>query len=145
VIAGPDGVERPAQMGSYGVGVSRLLGAIIEASHDDAGIIWPESVAPFDIGLVNLKPGDPACDEACETSYRALQAAGRAVLYDETDERPGAKFARMDLIGLPWQMIVGPKGLAAGEVEIKNRRTGERSSAPLEAVLNGLTAERKGG
>jgi prolyl-tRNA synthetase len=144
VVAGPDGVERPAQMGSYGVGVSRLLGAIIEASHDEAGIVWPESVAPFDIGLVNLKPGDPACDEACATAYRALQAAGREVLYDETDERPGAKFARMDLIGLPWQMIVGPKGLADGTVEIKNRRTGERSSAPLEAVLNGLTAEARG-
>ena len=144
VIAGPDGVERPAQMGSYGVGVSRLVGAIIEASHDEAGIIWPESVAPFDLGLVNLKPGDAACDAACETSYRALQGAGRAVLYDETDERPGAKFARMDLIGLPWQMIVGPKGLAEGKVEIKNRATGERSSAPLEEALAGLTTAGQG-
>jgi prolyl-tRNA synthetase len=140
VVAGPDGVERPAHMGSYGVGVSRLLGAIIEASHDEAGIIWPESVAPYHVGLINLRPGDEACDGACEQAYAALKAAGRDVLYDETDERPGGKFARMDLIGLPWQLVIGPKGLASGEVELKRRATGERENLSLEAALNRLTA-----
>jgi prolyl-tRNA synthetase len=144
VAAGPDGVERPLQMGSYGVGVSRLLGAIIEANHDEAGIIWPEAVAPFDMGLINLRPGDPACDEACERTYAAIHASGQTVLYDDTPERPGAKFAAMDLIGLPWQMVVGPKGVAAGEIEIKNRRTGERSTAPFQKVLDGLAAKAGG-
>jgi prolyl-tRNA synthetase len=143
VVAGPDGVERPVQMGSYGVGVSRLLGALIEANHDEAGIIWPESVAPFDLGLINLRPGDAACDEACERLYRASEAAGQSVLYDDTRDRPGEKFARMDLIGLPWQTIVGPKGLADGIVEIKSRRTGERSTAKLDEVLAGLTVKAR--
>jgi prolyl-tRNA synthetase len=138
VAAGPDGVERSMHMGSYGVGVSRLLGAILEASHDEAGIIWPEAVAPFDVGLINLRPGDPDCDAACERLYAAGQAAGQAVLYDDTPERPGAKFARMDLIGLPWQTVVGPKGLAEGSVEVKRRSTGEKHTAPLASVLDGL-------
>jgi prolyl-tRNA synthetase len=125
-------------MGSYGVGVSRLLGAILEASHDENGIIWPEAVAPFDVGLINLRPGDPDCDAACERLYAAGQAAGQAVLYDDTAERPGAKFARMDLIGLPWQTVVGPKGLAEGSVEVKRRATGEKHTAPLASVLDGL-------
>jgi len=140
VIAGPDGVERPAQMGSYGVGVSRLLGAIIEASHDEAGIIWPESVAPFRVGIVNLRPGDTAVDSACETAYRALTAAGHEPLLDDTDGRVGAKFAAMDLIGLPWQLIIGPKGLADGVVELKRRANGERQTLPLEAALQALSA-----
>ncbi|HYF23156.1 MAG TPA: proline--tRNA ligase [Caulobacteraceae bacterium] len=140
VVAGPDGAERPVHMGSYGVGVSRLLGAIIEAGHDENGIVWPEAVAPFDIGLVNLRPGDAACDAACDHAYAALRAAGREVLYDDTDERPGGKFARMDLIGLPWQLVIGPKGLADGTVEIKRRSTGERHSASLESVLSRLAA-----
>jgi prolyl-tRNA synthetase len=140
VVAGPDGVERPVHMGSYGVGVSRLVGGIIEASHDDAGIIWPESVAPFDVGLISLRQGDAACDAACETAYKALKAQGREVLYDDTDERPGGKFARMDLIGVPWQLIIGPKGLAEGVVEIKQRATGERQTLSLEAALNRFAA-----
>jgi prolyl-tRNA synthetase len=143
VVAGPDGVERPVQMGSYGVGVSRLLGALIEANHDEAGIIWPESVAPFDLGLINLRPGDAACDEACERLYRASEAAGQSVLYDDTRDRPGEKFARMDLIGLPWQTIVGPKGLADGIVEIKSRRTGERSTAKLMTVARAMPPSRR--
>ncbi len=141
-VQGPDGQQVPVQMGSYGVGVSRLLGAIIEASHDDAGIIWPESVAPFDVGIVNMRQGDAACDAACETAYNALKAAGREVLYDDTDARGGAKFATMDLIGLPWQLIVGPKGIAEGVVEIKNRKTGERHTASLDSVLDGLTKSK---
>ncbi|MBO9546772.1 proline--tRNA ligase [Caulobacter sp.] len=141
-IQGPDGQQVPAQMGSYGVGVSRLLGAIIEASHDEGGIIWPESVAPFDVGIVNMRQGDAACDAACETAYNALKAAGKDVLYDDTDARGGAKFATMDLIGLPWQLIVGPKGIAEGVVEIKNRKTGERHTASLESVLDGLTKSK---
>jgi prolyl-tRNA synthetase len=140
VIAGPDGVERPAQMGSYGVGVSRLVGAIIEASHDEGGTIWPDSVAPFGVGIVNLRPGDAAVDAACEQAYAALTAAGKEPLLDDRDERPGAKFASLDLVGLPWQLIIGPKGLADGVVEIKRRSTGERQSLPLEAALKAIGA-----
>ncbi|GGZ37264.1 proline--tRNA ligase [Asticcacaulis endophyticus] len=138
-VNGPDGTQTHVHMGSYGVGVSRLIGGIIEASHDDAGIIWPESVAPFDVALINLRVGDAACDAACEKAYAALEAAGKSVLYDDTDDRPGAKFASMDLIGIPWQLIIGPKGLAEGKVEIKHRKTGERHTAEFDAVLDQLT------
>ncbi|MDH4387054.1 MAG: proline--tRNA ligase [Caulobacter sp.] len=137
-VTGPDGQDRAVHMGSYGVGVSRLLGAIIEASHDDAGIIWPESVAPYDVGILNLKTGDGACDAACEQAYAALAAAGRSVLYDDTSERAGAKFATMDLIGIPWQIVVGPKSIAEGNVELKNRATGERSTRSMTDVLDKL-------
>ena len=126
VVAGPDGREVPVEMGSYGVGVSRLVGAIIEASHDDAGIVWPESVAPFELGLVNLKAGDAKTDAVCDALYAKLTQAGKDVLYDDTAERPGAKFAGMDLIGLPWQVVVGPRGLEKGLVELKNRKTGAK-------------------
>ncbi len=141
VVNGPEG-EITVHMGSYGVGVSRLLGAIIEASHDEAGIVWPESVAPFDVGLINLRAGDAACDAACDKAYKALTAAGREVLYDDRDDRPGAKFASMDLIGIPWQLIIGPKGLAEGKVELKNRATGERQTAGFDEVLAQLTATK---
>ncbi len=140
VVAGPDGVERPFQGGSYGVGVSRLVGALIEANHDEAGIIWPESVAPFKVGLANLKVGDAATDAACEKIYAALERAGVDVLYDDTDERPGAKFAKLDLIGLPYQVIVGPKGLAAGTVELKTRRGAAREQLSLDEAILRLTA-----
>ena len=140
VVACPDGADRPAQMGSYGVGVSRLVGALIEASHDDAGIIWPDSVAPFGVGIVSLRSGDAAVDAACEQAYAALEAAGREPLYDDTEERAGAKFASMDLIGLPWQLIVGPKGVAEGKVELKRRATGERQSLPMDEALKVLGA-----
>jgi prolyl-tRNA synthetase len=136
VVSGPDGVERPVQMGSYGVGVSRLLGAIIEASHDEAGIIWPDPVAPFGVGIVNLRPGDAATDRACEEAYAVLTEAGKEPLLDDTDERPGGKFAAMDLIGLPWQLIIGPRGLAEGKVEVKRRATGERHTLPLADALS---------
>ena len=135
MITGPDGTDRPAQCGSYGVGVSRLVGAIIEASHDDAGIVWPEAVAPFAVGLANLKVGDAATDAACAKIYGALTKAGVDVLYDDTDSRPGEKFARFDLIGLPHQVIVGPKSLVEGNVEVKTRRTGARETLPLAAAL----------
>jgi prolyl-tRNA synthetase len=138
-VAGPDGVERAVQMGSYGVGVSRLAGAIIEASHDEDGIIWPDPVAPYGVGILNLKPGDAAVDAACEQAYAALTAAGKEPLLDDTDERPGGKFATMDLIGLPWQLIIGPRGLAEGTVELKRRATGERQSLSLEAALKAIT------
>jgi prolyl-tRNA synthetase len=139
VVSGPDGVERPVQMGSYGVGISRLLGAIIEASHDEAGIIWPDAVAPFDVGIISLRPGDALVDAACESAYAALTSAGLEPLYDETDERPGGKFAAMDLIGLPWQLIIGPRGLAEGNVELKRRASGERRSLPLDQALAAIT------
>ncbi len=143
-VAGPDGAERPVHMGSYGVGVSRLLGAIIEASHDEAGIIWPVSVAPFHVGLVNLKPGDAGTDAACTKLYGELEAAGVEVLYDDTDNRPGAKFATMDLIGLPWQLVVGPRGLEKNEVELKERAGGAKEAMSPEAAVNKLVAALKG-
>ncbi|MBI1406914.1 MAG: proline--tRNA ligase [Caulobacter sp.] len=139
-VAGPDGQARPVHMGSYGVGVSRLLGAIIEASHDDGGIIWPDAVAPFDVAIINLKSGDAACDAACEKIYAGVKASGKSALYDDRDERAGAKFATMDLIGIPRQIVVGPKSIAEGNVEIKVRATGERSVASLDEALAGLTA-----
>ena len=126
------------ESGSYGIGVSRLVGAIIEASHDELGIVWPAPVAPFDIGLINLKPGDAGCDAACDRLYRALEAAGLEVLYHDTDERPGAKFAAMDLIGLPWQVIVGPRGLKEGVVEVKRRASGERQNVKLDELSPAL-------
>ena len=135
VVSGPDGAQVPVEMGSYGIGVSRLAGAIIEASHDDAGIIWPEAVAPFKVGLINLRAGDAKCDAACADLYGKLNAAGIETLYDDREESAGAKFAEMDLIGLPWQLVVGPRGLAAGKVELKERRTGTREEMPAEAAL----------
>jgi prolyl-tRNA synthetase len=134
-----DGGQVHPQMGSYGVGVSRLMGAIIEASHDEGGIVWPESVAPFKVGLVNMRADDPACAEAADGLYGRLEAAGVETLYDDRDERGGAKFATMDLIGLPWQLIVGPKGLAGGVVELKRRATGEREELSVESALARLT------
>jgi prolyl-tRNA synthetase len=126
VVAGPDGSERPVQMGSYGIGPSRLVAAIIEAFHDEAGIKWPEAVAPFQVAILNLKQGDPATDKACETLYRELADNGVETLYNDLDERPGSKFASTDLIGIPWQVLVGPKGLAAGKLELKRRADGAR-------------------
>ncbi|MGE0212328.1 MAG: proline--tRNA ligase [Parvibaculaceae bacterium] len=135
VVQGPDGQPITIQSGSYGIGVSRLPAAIIEASHDEAGIIWPEPVAPFKVGLINIKSGDPETDAACDRIYRALEAKGVEVLYDDRDDRPGAKYAVMDLVGIPWQVIIGPRGLKDGEAEIKNRRTGEREKMPLDRVV----------
>jgi prolyl-tRNA synthetase len=137
-VAAPDGTEHFVHMGSYGVGVSRLVGGIIEASHDEAGIIWPDSVAPFAVGLINLKSGDKATDAAAEAIYERLNNAGITVLYDDLDARAGAKFASMDLIGLPWQVIVGPKGVERGEVEIKRRATGARETLGIDAAVNRL-------
>ncbi|MDR6953689.1 prolyl-tRNA synthetase [Ancylobacter sp. 3268] len=134
-VTGPDGVERPVHMGSYGIGPSRLVAAIIEASHDENGIIWPDAIAPFKVGILNLKVGDAATDAACEQIYAALTAQGVDVLYDDTEERPGSKFATADLIGLPWQIIVGPKGLAAGTVELKRRADGARENLSVESAL----------
>jgi prolyl-tRNA synthetase len=135
VVAAPDGVERPIHGGSYGVGVSRLVGAIIEASHDDAGIVWPDEVAPFRVAILNLKQGGADTDAACEKLYGELTARGLDVLYHDLDERPGGKFAAMDLIGIPWQLMVGPRSLAEGKVELKRRADGTRELlTPAEAV-----------
>ena len=134
-VTGPDGKPVPVHMGSYGIGVSRLVGGIIEASHDDKGIIWPEAVAPFGVAVVNLKPGDVACDSTAEALYQQLQANGLDPLVDDRDERPGAKLAAMDLIGIPWQIVVGPRGLAQGQVEVKHRRSGKTVEiSPQNAV-----------
>ena len=140
VVTGPNGEPVTVEMGSYGIGVSRLVAAIIEASHDDNGIIWPESVAPYKVGLINLKQGDEACDRVCEDLYDDLITAGVEVLYDDRNDRPGVKFADMDLIGLPWQLVVGPRGLKSGVVELKNRKTGEKVELSQDAALAKLSS-----
>ncbi|MCV6585488.1 MAG: proline--tRNA ligase [Marinibacterium sp.] len=134
-VQGPDGKSVPVHMGSHGIGVSRLIGAIIEASHDDNGIIWPEGVTPFHCGIVNLKQGDEAADAACDQLYAALTAIGLEPLYDDRKERAGGKFATMDLIGLPWRITVGPRGLKNGVVELTSRRTGESQELSPEAAV----------
>ena len=139
VVAGPDGVERPVHMGSYGIGPSRLVAALIEAFHDDAGIKWPEAVAPFKAIILNLKQGDAATDQVCEDLYAKLTAAGVDVLYHDRDERPGAKFATADLIGIPYQILVGPKGLAQERVEFKRRADGERELISFDEAVGRLT------
>jgi prolyl-tRNA synthetase len=131
-VAGPDGRPVHPEMGSYGIGVSRLVGAVIEASHDAAGIIWPDSVAPFRAAILNLKQGDAACDRLCETLYAGLRGAA---LYDDREERAGVKFADADLMGHPWQIVVGPRGAAAGMVELKRRASGERHELAPDAAL----------
>jgi prolyl-tRNA synthetase len=140
VVTGPDGAMVPIHGGSYGIGPTRLIGAIIEAFHDDAGIKWPDAVAPFDAVILNLKPGGSDTDPACEQLYKALTSKGIDVLYDDTDQRPGAKFASADLIGVPWQILVGPKSLADGKVELKRRSDGSRELlSPADAIAK-LTA-----
>jgi prolyl-tRNA synthetase len=138
-VQAADGSQVHPQMGSYGIGVSRLMGAIIEAGHDEGGIVWPEAVAPFQVGLINMRADDPTCAAAADGIYASLVQAGVDTLYDDRDERGGAKFATMDLIGLPWQLIVGPKGLEKGVVELKRRATGEREELSIESALARLT------
>jgi prolyl-tRNA synthetase len=139
-VSGADGSMVTPMMGSYGVGVSRLVGAIIEASHDEAGIVWPEAVAPWRVGLVTMRADDDATVAAADRIYADLNAAGIETLYDDRDERGGAKLASMDLIGVPWQVIAGPRGIASGVVELKRRSTGEREELSIESALARLTA-----
>jgi prolyl-tRNA synthetase len=139
-VSGPDGSMVTPEMGSYGIGVSRLVGAIIEASHDENGIIWPEAVAPWKVGLVTMRGDDAASVAAADDIYAKLTAAGIEVLYDDRYERGGVKLGSMDLIGLPWQLIIGPRGLAQGLVELKNRRTGEKQELSIDSALKQLTA-----
>ncbi|EJF87880.1 prolyl-tRNA synthetase [Bartonella vinsonii subsp. arupensis OK-94-513] len=134
-VMGQDGKEHVVSMGSYGIGPSRLVAAAIEASHDENGIIWPKSIAPFDFGIINMKPEDEKCTHACEILYQGLRHAGFEPLLDDRNERPGAKFATMDLIGLPTQIIVGPKSIAQNEVEMKDRKTGVKKSLTVEDIL----------
>ena len=138
-VSGSDGVEVPVHGGSYGVGVSRLVGAIIEACHDENGIKWPEEVAPFKVAILNLKQGAEDTDAACEKMYATLAASNVDVLYDDTDQRPGGKFATADLIGIPWQVLIGPKGLAEGKVEIKRRGDGSREFMSLDEAIARFT------
>ncbi len=140
VVTGPDGSEHPVQMGSYGIGPTRLVPAIIEAFHDEAGIKWPEAVAPFKAIILNLKQGDAATDKASESLYHELTARNVEVLYNDLEERPGAKFASADLIGIPWQILVGPKGLAEGKVEIKRRADGSRELLPPDQAVARVAA-----
>ncbi len=135
LVQGPDGKPVPVHMGSHGIGVSRLLGAIIEASHDDNGIIWPEGVTPFHCGIVNLRQGDTETDAACEAIYGSLTLLGLEPLYDDRDERAGGKFATMDLIGLPWRITVGPRGLKNGVVEVTSRKTGQSEEMPVAQAI----------
>jgi len=139
-VSGPDGQPLIPMMGSYGIGVSRLVGAIIEASHDDNGIVWPEAVAPWKVGIVTMRGDDAASIAAADDLYAKLTAAGVETLYDDRDERGGAKLAGMDLMGLPWQVIIGPRGLANGVVELKDRRTGEKAELSPDDVLARLTS-----
>jgi len=139
-VVGPNGESITVEMGSYGIGVSRLVGAIIEASHDEAGIIWPEGVAPFKVALINLRAADEKCRAAADDLYAKLSKAGVEVLYDDREESPGAKFATMDLIGLPWQLTIGPRGLAQGRVELKERKSGKREELAPEAALHRVAA-----
>ncbi len=141
-VIGPDGEKADLHMGSYGIGVSRLAGGIIEATHDERGIVWPAEVAPFDVALVNLKPGHEQAEAVCQTLYQAGRQAGFDMLLDDTAESPGAKLAVMDLIGVPWQIIAGPRGLAGGTVELKNRRSGEIAQISPESAAS-LLAEGK--
>ena len=138
-VQGPDGKDHVVHMGSYGIGPTRLVPAIIEASHDENGIIWPKSVAPFDVSIINMKTGDQACDAASEDLYARLGKAGLDAIYDDTDDRAGAKFATADLIGVPVQIIVGPRSIANGEVELKDRKSGARETLSIEAAINRLT------
>ena len=138
-VSGPDGRPVTPMMGSYGIGVSRLVGAIIEASHDEAGIVWPEAVAPWRVGLVTMRADDEPTVAAADKLYADLAAAGVEALYDDRDERGGVKLTSMDLIGLPWQLILGPRGIAGGTVELKNRRTGEREELSVDSALARLT------
>jgi prolyl-tRNA synthetase len=140
VVAGPDGAEHPVHSGSYGIGPSRLVAAVIEASHDDAGIIWPDPVAPYKVIILNLKQGSAETDGACEQIYASLTAKGVETLYHDLDERPGAKFATADLIGIPWQVLVGPRGLAEGKVELKRRAGGEKELVSVQAAIDRLAA-----
>ena len=135
-VTGPDGKDGPVEMGSYGIGVSRLVGGIIEASHDEKGVIWPDAVAPFNAAVVNLRADDASVSAACESAYAQLLKAGVDVLYDDTGERPGAKFSTMELIGVPTLMIIGPKGLKSGVVELRTRKTGVTEEMSLEAAIN---------
>jgi len=140
VVSGPDGKEHPVHMGSYGIGPSRLVAAIIEAFHDDAGIKWPEAVAPFKVAILNLKQGSAETDAACEELYRVLGESGTEALYDDLDQRPGAKFATADLIGIPWQILIGPRGLAEGKVELKRRADGSRELMSPGGAIERLKA-----
>ncbi|MEX0860524.1 MAG: proline--tRNA ligase, partial [Cucumibacter sp.] len=140
VVTDAEGRETPVHMGSYGIGLTRVVPAIIEASHDEAGIVWPVSVAPFEVALINLKPADGDCAAACEKLEAALGAAGLSVLHDDRDAGAGDKFATADLIGLPFQLVVGPRGLKSGEVEIKRRATGKRETVPLDRAVIRLAA-----
>ena len=141
-VSMPDGEQCLLHGGSYGIGVSRLAGAIIEACHDDAGIIWPDAVAPFDVGIINLKAGDSACDTMASSIQDRLEVAGVEVLHDDRDERAGVKFADMDLIGLPWQVVIGPRGAKSGSVELKRRAGGERHEVSADAVLTRILDSR---
>jgi prolyl-tRNA synthetase len=142
-----NGVSQPIIMGSYGIGVERSLAAVVESHHDEAGIVWPVNVAPFEVVVSVIRPKDVACNEAGQRIYEALQAGGIDVIIDDRDERPGVKFNDADLVGIPFRVTVGPKGLADGVVELRVRRTGESRDLPVarvaETVIEAVLDERR--
>jgi prolyl-tRNA synthetase len=143
-VTGSDGKNAPVEMGSYGIGVSRLVGAIIEASHDEKGVIWPASVAPFEVAVISLRNDDPDVTKACDAAYSQLMKAGVDVLYDDTAERPGAKFSTLELIGVPLLLVVGPKGIKAGVIEVRDRKTGVTEEMSLDAAIKRCLAGKAG-
>jgi prolyl-tRNA synthetase len=138
-VTTPDGDQVPVEMGSYGIGVSRLVGAIIEANHDDNGIIWPVSVAPFKVVIINMRTNDEACTSVCDDLYGQLSDAGVEVLYDDRDERAGVKFADAELIGIPWQVVIGPRGVKEGIVELRRRSGGDPENLTPADLLARMT------
>ena len=130
-----DGSRKAVEMGSHGIGVSRLVGALIEANHDKDGIIWPKAVAPFHVAIVNLKQGDDSTDLMCEKIYKGLIEMGLDPLYDDREERAGVKFAAMDLIGIPLRVTVGPRGIKTDSVEVRCRQTGAVEEMSSESVV----------
>lgn len=142
VVPRSDGNDEPVTMGCYGIGITRVVAAAIEQNHDEKGIIWPMALAPFHVGLVSLRPADEACAAAADKMYADLQSQGLEVLYDEREASAGDKFAEMDLLGFPWQCIIGPKGVAENQAEWKNRRTGEIQMLPLGQFPAELTTQQ---
>lgn len=139
-FADENGVEKPFLMGCYGVGVSRTLAASVEQHHDEHGIIWPVSIAPFEVSVIPLDPGKEPCQSACDAIVEALCDAGIEVVVDDRSERPGVKFADNDLMGFPYQIVLGKRGLANGTVELKDRATGEREDVAIDEVASKVAA-----
>ncbi len=131
-----NGTSVPVVMGSYGIGVERNMAAAVEANHDGAGIVWPMAIAPYHVVVTVVRPDDDATMSVAETIYADLTAAGVEVLLDDRDERPGVKFTDAELIGVPLRVTVGPRGIAAGIVELVERRDGSSRDVPIDEIAD---------